>query len=109
MLDGSAADRWFSKAAGKKQGPLCAACLRQLIASQSIPSDTPVWHHGLEAWLPAPDCDVFADAMPLGGSAMGSGMLQLGGPAGLATKQQTVPLEAGPSTITIELVPQATK
>jgi hypothetical protein len=36
-------------------------------------------------------------------------MLQLGGPAGLATKQQTVPLEAGPSTITIELVPQATK
>jgi hypothetical protein len=33
----------------------------------------------MEAWQPAADCDDFADAFPLTGSATGSGMLQLGG------------------------------
>jgi hypothetical protein len=53
MDDASAPDRWFYKAAGKKHGPLSAADLRQLITSQAIPGDTPVWHHGMESWAPA--------------------------------------------------------
>lgn len=62
MHDASAADRWFYKADGKKQGPLSAADLRQLITSQAIRSDSPVWHHGLESWAPATEVPEFAAA-----------------------------------------------
>ncbi len=75
----AAPPKWFYKTDQGKTGPVPTEELRTLLLKAAIPRDTPVWRHGMEAWLPAADCDAFADAVPLGGSAMGSGMLQLGG------------------------------
>jgi hypothetical protein len=75
----AASQKWFYKTDQGKTGPVPTEELRSLLLKAALPRDTPVWRHGMEAWQPAADCDAFADAVPLGGSAMGSGMVQLGG------------------------------
>lgn len=75
----AAAPKWFYKTEQGKIGPVATEELRGLLLKAAIPRDTPVWRHGMEAWQPAADCDDFADAFPLTGSATGPETLQLGG------------------------------
>ena len=64
MADESAADRWFYKSDGKKHGPVSLDKLRQLLAQKTIPTDSLVWHNGMESWTPAAEAPELQGIQP---------------------------------------------
>lgn len=64
MADESAADRWFYKSDSKKCGPVSLDQLRQLLAQHTIPTDSLVWHNGMESWTPAADAPELQGIQP---------------------------------------------
>lgn len=47
---------WYAQLPVGRRGPLRREQLLQLIAEGAVQRDTPLWRHGLPAWMPAQDC-----------------------------------------------------
>ena len=47
------ADQWYFDLGEDEQGPISSGELRQLVADQTINSETLVWKEGMEDWVPA--------------------------------------------------------
>jgi hypothetical protein len=56
--------RWFYIVEGKRQGPVEAGRIVDLVLAGELSEDTLVWHAGLPEWLPARRVDVIKHELP---------------------------------------------
>jgi GYF domain 2 len=54
-------DTWFYALGGQRMGPVSADELRELLATQTIDGDTPIWRKGMADWQLLGKTDIGAD------------------------------------------------